>query len=127
MFNHMMKIDNETKQLLKNPKKRHAWVIYQVTLQGRSLAQIADNAGVSRQCLYQVFRRTYPRMEKVVAEALGMAPADLWPERYDADGLPLYRMGRPVGGGKKSIDKDTRKRASRNVHNKPACRQDDAA
>ncbi len=90
-----MKIDNATRQLLKDPKKRHAWVIYQLTLQGRSLAQVADGAGVSRQCLYQVFRRTYPRMERVVADAIGLSPAELWPERYDADGLPIRRMGRP--------------------------------
>lgn len=114
------------KHILASNQKLRAWIIYQFTLQGRSLAQVADRAGVSRQCIYQVFNKTYPRMEKVIAEALGIAPSELWPNRYDADGLPIYRRGRPIGSGKKSISKDTRKRAPRNVHNKPACRQEDA-
>lgn len=99
-----MTIDNTTKQLLADPKKRHAWIIYQVKLQGRSLAKIAGEAGVSRQCIYKVFKRTYPSMEKVVADALGLAPNVLWPERYDANGLPINRMGRP----KKSASKQTK-------------------
>jgi len=110
-----MKIDNATKQLLTQPDKRRAWIIYQVSLLGRSLAQIADDAGVSRQCLYQVFNRTYPRMEKVVADALGLAPKELWPERYDADGLPIYRMGRPKKSASKQVKNTTRVKG-RNVN-----------
>lgn len=110
-----MKIDNATKQLLADPKKRRVWIIYQVSLMGRSLAQVADEAGVSRQCLYQVFNRTYPRMEKVVADALGIAPMELWPERYDADGLPIYRMGRPKKSASKQIQNNTRSKG-RNIN-----------
>lgn len=108
----MLKTDKPPKHILKDPAKRRAWIIYQVNLQGRSLAQVARDAGVTRVCLYQVFNKTYPRMEKVVADALGMAPAELWPERYDADGLPIYRRGRPAN---KSITKNTPSSASRNV------------
>jgi len=82
-------------RILKDPKKRQAWVIYQLSLQGRSLADIARGAGVRRQTLYQAFHRSYPRMEKIIADALGLAPGTLWPERYDADGLPVRRLGRP--------------------------------
>lgn len=107
----MTKLDSKTRELLRDPIKRRAWVKYQVHLQGRSLAQVAADAGVARSTLYQTFLKTYPRMEKVIADAVGLAPADLWPERYDADGLPHYRMGRP----KKSTSKNTTSFASRNV------------
>lgn len=84
-----MTLDKRTRTLIQDPDKRRAWIIYQVSLQGRSLAQVAAEAGVSRQCLYQVFHRRYPRMERVLAAALNVAVEILWPERYDADGLPL--------------------------------------
>lgn len=116
MFICIMQIDKTTKQLLRNPTKRRAWVKYQIHMRGTSMAQIAADAGVSRQALYQAFHKTYPRMEKVIAEALDMAPKELWPERYDADGLPHYRMGRP----KKSTSKETQNNTGarqRNVHN----------
>jgi Ner family transcriptional regulator len=91
----MSKLDSKTLQLLRDPAKRRAWVKYQVHLQGKSLAQVATDAGVKRSTLYTVFVKTYPRMEKVVADAVGLPPAVLFPERYDDDGLPTYRMGRP--------------------------------
>lgn len=111
-----MTIDNQTRKLLADPAKRRAWVRYQLTLKGLSMADIARDAGVTRECLYQVFCKTYPRMEKVVADAVGLPPAVLWPERYDAEGLPLYRKGRP----KKSVTnlykgKDTPPAPRRNV------------
>ncbi len=97
----MNELDNRTKTLLQDPTKRRAWIKYQIQMQGLSMAQVAASAGVSRSCLYSVFDKTYPRMEKVLADAVGLEPAELWPERYDADGLPIYRMGRP----KKSVSK----------------------
>lgn len=76
------------------------------------MAQVAAEAGVSRACLYSAFMKTYPRMEKVFADSLGMTPKELWPERYDDDGLPIYRMGRP----KKSTSKNTQNSTRGNVH-----------
>lgn len=91
----MNELDSTTRRLLSNPTKRRAWVKYQVHLQGRSLAQIAADAGVRRSTLYQTFLRPYPRMEKIIADAVGLTPQVLFAERYDEDGLPNRRMGRP--------------------------------
>lgn len=110
----MSKIDNTIKKLFTDPIKRRAWVKYQFHLLGISMASVATAAGVNRSCLYSAFHKTYPRMEKVIADVLDLKPAELWPERYDADGLPIYRMGRP----KKSITKktnNTSSKAQRNV------------
>jgi Ner family transcriptional regulator len=127
MFTSMTNLDSTTRKLLKDPKKRRAWVIYQVTLQGRSLATVARDAGVKRQTLYRVFDICYPRMEKLIADAVGLRPQEVFPERYDADGLPNRRMGRPIGGGKKSASKDTAKSVRRNVDGGTSDRHGEAA
>lgn len=115
----MSKLDSKTLQLFRDPDKRRAWVKYQVHLQGRSLAQVASDAGVKRSTLYAVFIKTYPRMEKVVADAVGLPPSVLFPERYDADGLPIYRMGRPKKSTSNGAQNSTHYCAG-NVHERGA-------
>lgn len=86
---------------------------------GRTMAQVADAAGVSRQALYKVFKEPYPRMEKVISEAIGVAPQTLFPERYDADGLPNRMMGRPRKSTAKTTKNNTARKA-RNVQKREA-------
>ena len=90
-----MDIDEATRAILENPKTRRGWVIYKLQLQNQTLAGLAQAHGVSRQCLYHVFSAPYPRMEKVLADAVGLTPQALFVERYDANGKPARRMGRP--------------------------------
>lgn len=90
----MLRIDNKTKALLSDPKKRRSWIHYQLMLRGKTAAAIAESSNVTRQCLYQAFRMPYPKMERIIAKALGLAPATLFPERYDQNGLPLRRYGK---------------------------------
>lgn len=86
--------DRPPKRIIANPAKRRAWVIYQLAIRGRSVAAIGQQAGVVRQTIYRVWDRPYPRMERLLADALDMRPQDLFPERYDADGLPNRKPGR---------------------------------
>ncbi len=81
--------------ILGDPQKRRGWVIYRLQLQGQTLAGLAHAHGVTRQCLYHVFKAPYPNMERLLAEAVGMKPQVLFAERYGADGLPARRIGRP--------------------------------
>lgn len=115
----MRQIDTRTQQLFKDPLKRRAWVKYQIQLQGRSMSEVAAGAGVDRRTLYQTFLRPYPRMEKVIADAVDLSPQVLFPERYDNDGLPCRPMGRPRKSTVKTIQ-NTTARTGRNV-------QDDAS
>lgn len=103
-------------QIIRDPAKRRAWVKYQFHLQGRSMAQLAAEVGVERCTLYWVFKRPYPRMERIVADALGMTPQELFPERYDALGLPNRTIGRPRKYSVKDTDiKETRTAKQRKV------------
>jgi len=102
----MKQIDTKLKEILADPKKRRSWVMYQLHMQGKSLAQVGKDNGVNtRQSLYETFRKPYPRVEKVIADAVDLTPQQLFPERYDADGLP----NRPMGRRKKSIPKRIKK------------------
>ena len=83
-----MQIDNKTKALLRDPRKRWEWIKYQLKISGTSLAELAAKNGISRQCLYQVRHVPYPKVEALVSSALDVEPKHLFPDRYDEDGLP---------------------------------------
>lgn len=88
--------DARTRNILADPEKRHAWVMNALRLKGLTLADVARDGGVHRVALYHVWQKRYPRMQSLLAAALDMRPQDLFPERYDADGLPL-KWGAPDG------------------------------
>lgn len=73
-----------------------AWVRYELAKKGRTLAGVAAEAGVGTSTIYSAFRKPYPRMEWLIASAVGVAPSAIWPERYGLDGLPNRKPGRPA-------------------------------
>lgn len=95
MFNCMDTLDSTTKALFRDPRKRRVWVIYQVSLQGMSLAAVARNAGVNRQTVYHAFDAPNPHVEKLLAHAVGLTPQQLFPERYTSEDLPTTHTERP--------------------------------
>lgn len=112
-----MHLDAKTKKLISDPDKRRAWVIYQLKLLGKNLASVARDAGVTKQQTQVAMGRPYPRMERFIANALGLAPQELFPERYDTDGLPNRHRGRPA---QKSSVQHTSDDRRRNVHTQRA-------
>lgn len=98
-----MQLDDKTHKLLADPKnnyaKRRAWVIYHLKLQGQTLVSVAAANGVTKQQTQKALSAPYPRMEKLIADALGLTPQELFLERYDADGLPNRQRGRPKNSG----------------------------
>ncbi|HYW03286.1 MAG TPA: helix-turn-helix domain-containing protein [Gammaproteobacteria bacterium] len=72
---------------------RRAWIKFQLEIRGYSLAMLAREHGVSRQQPQAALYKPYPKWERIIAETLGLKPADLWPERY-APGA-RRRPGRP--------------------------------
>lgn len=116
----MRRLDNTTKHILRDPAKRWAWIIYQITLQGRSLAAVAREHGVTRECIYKASRGPYPRMEKLIADALDMTPTQLFPERYGPDGLPNRLMGRPPKLCSPAKRKPTTSGGRRNIYSNEA-------
>ena len=81
-----------------DPRARRAWVNYQLKLSGRSLADVARELGVARHAPSLALSRPYPRMERAIAHATGVAVHILFPERYSPNGQRSIRFGRPVKG-----------------------------
>lgn len=66
---------------------------------GLSMRQLALANGLDANTLNQANQVIYPNAEQIIATALGHHPKEIWPSRYDENGLSLARpMGRPRKG-----------------------------
>lgn len=70
---------------------RRAWIKYQLELRGITLKALSLSNGLFRNSVAQALWRPYPHMERIIAEALGMRPEVIWPERYSAMRHPAPR------------------------------------
>ncbi|MGK7488223.1 helix-turn-helix domain-containing protein, partial [Salmonella enterica] len=43
---------------------------------------LSRQAGLSPDSLRNVFTRSWPRAERIIADALGITPQEIWPSRY---------------------------------------------
>ncbi len=74
---------------------RREWIKFQLRVRGSSLSAIARELEVSRHAPRLALVKPYPRMERAIANKLGLQPQELWPERYDEHGKPNRTIGRP--------------------------------
>ncbi|MCP2041439.1 Ner family transcriptional regulator [Neisseria sp. HSC-16F19] len=51
---------------------------------GWSVRSLAAEVKVHPTTLYGALVRPYPKSERVIAQALGLKPEDIWPQRYAA-------------------------------------------
>lgn len=120
-----MKINRPSQKQLRDPSLRRAWVNYALAMRGLSLAEIARREGVHRTCPGQALRTPYPKMERAIADAVGMTVHELFPERFRSDGSRIQKKRGPRP--KKSTYKSSRNRARRNVDGRGANEQKEAA
>ena len=78
----------------KNPAERRAWVVYQLTVRGQSLASVAASLGVCRQAVSGALMTPSERIEQALADALDLPIETLFPERFDAKGVRIPRTRR---------------------------------
>jgi Ner family transcriptional regulator len=72
---------------------------------GLSLARLARLNGYGRRSTSTALSVPWPKMESVIARAIGVQPQVIWPSRYREDGTPKSRRGeRGIGRYKR---KDT--------------------
>jgi Ner family transcriptional regulator len=114
-----MATNKPPKAVLQDNVKRRVWVLYQLNLMDKTLADLARDAQVERCTLYHCFLRPYPRMEHYIAKAVGLRPQELFPERYDEHGLPNGR-GMRVQASCRHGGKDSCISATRNLQDKEA-------
>lgn len=64
------------------PDERRAWIKYQLELRGQTMGGLARKHGLFRTTVVSALHKPYPRMERIIANVLGLKPEDIWPERY---------------------------------------------
>lgn len=78
-----------------DPIKRRAWIKYRLEIAGYTLSSLARELGVSRHAPKLALDRPYPRMERAIAEKIGLPAHHIWIERYNEEGQPNRTIGRP--------------------------------
>lgn len=58
---------------------------------GTSLAALSRAMGLSSSTLANALERPWPKGEAIIAEAIGVTPDVIWPERYYKDGVLVDR------------------------------------
>lgn len=67
-------------------------IIAQLKKRNLSLAAVSRQAGLSSSTLANTLSRPWPKGEFLIAQALGIDPAEIWPSRYfDRQGNPIDR------------------------------------
>lgn len=57
-------------------------IVYALRKQGWTLRSLAKESGVSYSTLRSALDKSYPKMENVIASAIGVEPEVIWVERY---------------------------------------------
>lgn len=76
-------------------------VVASVRKAGQSLRRLSISNGYHAQSLQLALRKPWPRAERIIAAAIGVAPQSIWPTRYRVDGAPKSgRNERGIGRAK---------------------------
>lgn len=62
---------------------------------GWSLRKLSETNGYNPGSLARSLRHPWPQAERVIAQAIGVHPAVIWPTRYNAQGTSNRIRGRP--------------------------------
>lgn len=57
-------------------------IVALVRKSGTSISALSVKAGLRPTTLNNALERRYPKGEKIIADAVGLTPEDIWPSRY---------------------------------------------
>lgn len=52
--------------------------------EGFTMRDLSTRAGLKPDTLKNALARSYPKGERIIADALGILPQDIWPSRYNS-------------------------------------------
>ena len=87
-----------------------AYLVYRLRLAGLSFRRLSRQHGYCASSAQMATRIPWPKMERIVADALGVQPQEIWPSRYHADGTPKS------GRGERGIGRRRSKRDGKQDH-----------
>ncbi|NBI13990.1 transcriptional regulator [[Haemophilus] felis] len=67
---------------IKKEDMHRADIVALVRKSGTSISALSVKAGLRPTTLNNALERRYPKGEKIIAEAVGLTPQDIWPTRY---------------------------------------------
>ncbi|EBP3806975.1 transcriptional regulator [Salmonella enterica subsp. enterica] len=67
---------------MRQPDWHSADIIAALKKRGTSLSALSRQAGLASSTLANALTRRWPKGERLIAEALGIAPDQIWPSRY---------------------------------------------
>ncbi|OOF41691.1 transcriptional regulator [Rodentibacter rarus] len=67
---------------IKRKDMHRADIVAAVRKAGTSISALSVKAGLKPTTLNNALERRYPKGEKIIAEAIGKSPKDIWPSRY---------------------------------------------
>lgn len=82
----------------REPLNRRAWYIYQLRLRGLTISEVARRAGSTQPRLSYALLAPSADAERILARAIGLAPSDLFPERFTEDGERRHDIRRRKAG-----------------------------
>jgi Ner family transcriptional regulator len=75
----------------KKPAQRdwHSYyIVFRLRERGMTLRRLSRLNGCSPNSAAMAIRIAWPKMERLIAKAIGVTPQEIWPSRYHADGSP---------------------------------------
>lgn len=61
-----------------------SWVIVaKLKMQRKNMRDLSKAAGLGADTLKNALYRPWPKGERIIADALGVAPEEIWPSRYN--------------------------------------------
>lgn len=67
---------------IKKEDMHRADIVALVRKSGTSISALSVKAGLRPTTLNNALERRYPKGEKIIADAVGLPPEDIWPSRY---------------------------------------------
>jgi Ner family transcriptional regulator len=61
-----------------------AYISAALKAKGTNLSALSEANGYSRNNLRNALYRSYPKAEKIIADAIGVEPEEIWPSRYSS-------------------------------------------
>lgn len=81
---------NVSMDIPQKPAHRRAWVKFQLSLKGLTIAELGRQLGVSRPAINHALIYPNAHLEQGIAEALGVSVEQLFPERFE-NGRRLHK------------------------------------
>ncbi|MBN4063442.1 helix-turn-helix domain-containing protein [Cardiobacterium sp. AH-315-I02] len=110
-----MDTNTQPKKANLNEDWHPADIVAGVRKAGTTLRKLSFNSGYSVHTVKSAIQRPYPKMERIIADCIGVKPEDIWPSRYDhrrplrgIGGAPSHKRNRAVN---KSTNNNSLKKA----------------